>query len=129
MNERRRTIAFALIAAIMGVYCALHLRVGSDITRFLPMGSDSDLAALSSRLADSPLTRTLVISLEADELSTAIAAARELSDALRPHPEVAWIRSGLDETDIEQVFELYFPHRLGFLSDDPERELPDRLSE
>jgi len=129
VNERRRTIAFALIAAIMGVYCALHLRVGSDITRFLPMGSDSDLAALSSRLADSPLTRTLVISLEADELSTAIAAARELSDALRPHPEVAWIRSGLDETDIEQVFELYFPHRLGFLSDDPERELPDRLTE
>ncbi|MBW2288198.1 MAG: hypothetical protein JRG90_10295, partial [Deltaproteobacteria bacterium] len=129
MNERRRTIAFALLAAIMGVYCALHLRVGSDITRFLPTGSDSDLAALSSRLADSPLTRTLVISLEADELATAIAAARELTDALRPHPEVAWIRSGLDETDIEQVFELYFPHRLGFLSDDPERELPDRLSE
>jgi predicted exporter len=129
VNERRRTIAFALLTAIMGVYCALHLRVGSDITRFLPMGSDSDLAALSSRLADSPLTRTLVISLEADELSTAIAAARELSDALRPHPEVAWIRSGLDETDIEQVFELYFPHRLGFLSDDPERELPDRLTE
>jgi len=129
VNERRRTIVFAVLAAIMGTYCALHLRVGSDITRFLPVGSDSDLAALSSRLADSPLTRTLVISLEADELSTAIDAARELADALRSHPEVAWIRSGLDETDVEQVFELYFPHRLGFLSDDPEHELPGRLSE
>jgi predicted exporter len=129
VSGRRKTIAFAVLAAIMGVYCALHLRVGSDITRFLPTGSDSDLAALSSRLADSPLTRTLVISLEAEELATAIAAARELSDALRPHPEVAWVRSGLDETDVEQVFQLYFPHRLGFLSDDPERELPDRLSE
>ncbi|MDH3212842.1 MAG: MMPL family transporter [Myxococcales bacterium] len=129
MRALRPALLLAVAAIGMAVYCALHLRLGTDITRFLPVGSRSELAALSSRLMDSPLTRTVVISVGADELSVAIAAARDLAGALRDHPEVAWVRTGMDDSDPEAIYRLYFDRRLGFLSDDPERELPERLSD
>jgi predicted exporter len=125
----RPALLLAVAAVGMAVYCAIHLRLGTDITRFLPVGSRSELAALSSRLMDSPLTRTVVISIGAEDSSVAIAAARDLAAALRDHPEVAWVRTGMDDADLEAIYRLYFDRRLGFLSDDPERELPERLSE
>ena len=45
----------------MIVFCALRLRVTTDITHFLPAGTDHRLAELSRRLADSSLTRTLIL--------------------------------------------------------------------
>src|SRR5215468_3430905 len=126
---RRSGLLLAALAAGMAAYCAIHLRVGNDLTHFLPLRSRSELAALSGRLADSPLTRTVVVSIGADELAVATAAARELADSLRSRPEVAWIRSEIDPADFESVRELYFPRRLGFLSDEPERDLPERLSD
>jgi len=127
--SRRTGLALAAVAAAMVVYCAIHLHVGTDITRFLPVGSRSELAVLSSRLADSPLTRTIVLSIGSDDLSAAVAAARELSELLRRHAQVAWVRSEVDEVAVEQLYQLYFPRRLAFLSDAPERELPSRLTE
>jgi predicted exporter len=120
---------FAALMAAMVVYCAFYLRVGTDITNFLPVGSSSELAALSSELADSPLTRTVIVTVGAPDLAAAIAAARELSDALRDHPEVAWIRSQVEDSDLEQLYRLYFPRRLGFVSDRPEESLPERLAD
>lgn len=127
--SRRSGVLLVALAAGMLLYCALHLRVGTDLTRFLPVSSSSELAALSGLLADSPLTRTVVLSIGADDPAVAIAAARELADSLRGHPEVAWIRSQVSEADFEDLYRLYFPHRLGFLSSQPEQELPARLGE
>ncbi len=129
MLGRRSALALIAAALAMAIYSGLHLRVGTDITNFLPVGSRSELAALSSRLADSPLTRTMVLSIAADEPAVAIAAAHELAEHLRAHPEVAWVRSEVGATDLEEVYRLYFPHRLALLSDRPERELPVRLSD
>jgi predicted exporter len=127
--SRRRALLLVALAAAMAGYSALHLRVGTDISRFLPTSGSSGLAALSTQLADSPLTRTVVLSIGADETAVAVAAARELALALRGHPEIAWLRSDLGEADLEKLYELYFPRRLYFLSGDPERELPLRLAE
>lgn len=124
----RSGLVLAAAAAAMLVYSALHLRVGTDITNFLPVGSRSHLAALSSRLADSPLTRTVVLSITADEPAVAIHAAHELAEILRAHPEVAWVRSEVGAADLEEVYRLYFPHRLALLSDRPEQELPALLT-
>jgi predicted exporter len=129
MLGRRSVLVLIATALAMAIYSGLHLRVGTDITNFLPVGSRSELAALSSRLADSPLTRTMVLSIAADESAVAIAAAHELAERLRAHPEVAWVRSEVGATDLEAVYRLYFPHRLALLSDHPERELPVRLSD
>ena len=54
--------AIAAVAAIgMLIFCALRLRVNNDITHFLPAGTDHRLADLSRQLADSSLTRTLIL--------------------------------------------------------------------
>jgi predicted exporter len=125
----RSGLLLVLAATAMLVYSALHLRVGTDITNFLPVGGRSELAALSSRLADSPLTRTIVLSIHAEELEVAIAAAHELAQLLREHPEVAWVRSEVGAADLEEAYRLYFPHRHALLSSQPEQELPARLSD
>jgi predicted exporter len=117
------------LALALAIWCALRLEVGSDITRFMPVDSRSPLAALSARLADSELTRTLVLSVGGRESRLAARAAGELARELRSHPEVEWIRSGAGEEDLERLHRLYFPRRHAFLSLDPERELPALLSE
>jgi hypothetical protein len=55
----------AIVAAAMAVFCAARLRVTTDITHFLPAGADHRLAGLSRQLADSSLTRTLILSFGA----------------------------------------------------------------
>ena len=55
-------------------------------------------------------------------------AVGELRDALASHPEVAWLRSGPDDSDLEQVWKLYFPARFGLISLNPERDIPELLT-
>jgi len=128
---RRLFPALLLAVASLGmlVYCALYLRVGTDISRFLPQGSKSELAVLSSRLTDSALTRTVVLSVGADNPGAAVPAARELAEWLRDDPEVAWVRAQLDDADLEALYHLYYDRRLGFLTEEPESELAGRHSE
>jgi len=124
-----RLAAWAGLCALLFVYTARHLTFSSDITNFMPDGSASDLAHISRELAQSDLTRTMALTIGADDPARAIAAAKEMADALRGNPEVAWLRSGADAELQERVYSLYFPRRVYFLSDSPERELPERLSD
>jgi predicted exporter len=70
----------------------------------------------------------MILSVGASERKTALAATREWSRSLAAHPEVARLVSGPAEGIGEEVYRLYFSHRFHFLSADPERELPDQLS-
>ena len=56
----RLGIAAALTVGMI-VFCALRLRVTTDIMHFFPAGTDHRLAELSRKLADSSLTRTLIL--------------------------------------------------------------------
>jgi predicted exporter len=71
----------------------------------------------------------MVLSVESSTLENSIAAVRDLAEIMRDDPGVAWVRTGVDPTQIEEVFELYFPRRMLFLSDDPEREIPRLLND
>jgi predicted exporter len=113
----------------MIAYCALHLRLGTNLQHFLPDSGQSKLAEISSRLADSAFTRTMVLSVQSSTLENSLAAARELAEIMRDDPGVAWVRSGVDPTQLEDLFEIYFPRRLLFVSDDPEREIPALLED
>ncbi len=126
-----RARAGALLAAVAGmlVYSATHLELGTDLTSFLPDGGRSELAAVSTRIADSALTRSLAFTLAAGSPSAAVEAARELEAALASHPQIAWVRASADEEDLEPIYRLYFPRRHAFLSERPAVELPERLSE
>jgi predicted exporter len=121
---RRSGLALAATALALVVYCAFNLRVGTNVTHFMPDDSPSELARVSTQLTDSTFTRTMVLSIDSQDLAVSIAAAKELSAILAEHPEVAWVRGGIDESQLEDVFGLYFPRRMLFLSDRPESEVP-----
>lgn len=128
MSDARIRGLFA--AAVLGMlaYCVTHLELSTDVTNFMPEESHRELAVLASRLADSELTRTMVITVGAARTETAVAAARELAARLEEQPEVAWLRGGLDPGQLEHLYRLYFPRRHRFLSDRPEEEIPARIA-
>lgn len=132
MNEKLQRFG-GLILVLTGLvlaafYCALKFEVTTEITHFLPEGTDRHLGQISRAMADSELTRTVVLTVGGPDSETAVTATRALSARLRRSPQVAWIRSG-DSPGLQEAFyEMYFSRRLMFLSDQPEQELPQRLS-
>lgn len=52
-----------VVVLVMAAYCITHMRVVSDITSFMPASGSSEFAAISRSLADSELTRQMVVSL------------------------------------------------------------------
>jgi len=121
-----RGLGLAAVLA-MALYCATHMRVVSDVSSFMPRSSSSELAAISRALTDSELTRQMVISLGAPDPERVVRAARELAAALRSHPEVAWLRLGVDDDQLEALYRLYFPRRHYFAADTPQA-IAQRLS-
>lgn len=123
MNPRAVLALGAALLAAMALYTATHLRVGGDITHFLPADADARHAYLSRALATSELTRTMILAVGAPDGDAAVAGARDLAARLRAHPEVRWMQSGLDDSAGEEVYRTFFPRRSYLLADAPEREL------
>jgi len=126
--DRARTrlrlgIAAALTAGMI-VFCALRLRVTTDITHFLPAGTDHRLAELSRRLADSTLTRTLILDVGGSDPQVIKTGAAAMAAALVSHPEVAWLERGPTPALAEAVYKLYAPRLFYFVSDHPDTEVP-----
>src|SRR5262245_11481767 len=95
--RRLRLGLWLALGVVLAVYIGHHLTFVTDITNFMPDGSGSELARLSRELAHSDLARTMVLTIGAEEPARAVAAAKEMAEALRAHPEVAWLRAGADE--------------------------------
>jgi predicted exporter len=127
--NRRTAISLVGLSIALIVYCALNLSVGTNIQHFMPDGEKSALAELSQRLADSPMTRTMILSIESSTLEHSIGAASELAEIIRSDPAVDWVRTGINETQLQPLFEFYFPRRFYFLSDQPERAIPDLFND
>jgi predicted exporter len=115
--------------AAMAVYCATHMRIVGDISSFMPTSHSGELAALSRGLTRSPLTRQMVLSLGAPTPEIAVRAARALEAALAERPEIAWVRAGVPPGQQSALYQLYFPRRHYFASDDPEGALRARLTD
>ena len=129
MTRAARLCLWALGLAGLVWLSAHDLSFTTDVTNFMPDGSDSELAQLSRDLAHSDLARTMVLTIGAQDPERAVAAAKQIAAELRVHPEVAWLRDGPDAEIQRRAYEIYFPRRIYFLSDAPERDLPERLSD
>jgi predicted exporter len=116
----------ALIA--MGVFVAQRLEVTTGLSQLLVDSPEHELALLSSRLVDSPLTRTMVLGLRAPRLDTVRVAAQTWAEELAQHPEVLEVRGGPDAEFQDAVYDLYYPRRLLFFSRDPERAITQQGS-
>jgi predicted exporter len=93
------------------------MAVTTDITHFLADETDAKLAGISRQLAQSELTRTMILSVQGPDPAAARAAAKEMAAALQDHPEVAWLRVGPGAIDGEAIHAVYFPHRAQLLAD------------
>lgn len=115
-----------LLLAGLAALCWSRMAVTTDITHFMADESDARLAGISRQLAGSELTRTIVLSVQAEgeDPAPALAAARQLGEALAGDPEVAWLRTGPGPIDGEAIHQLYFPRRHHLL-DDPKDRLSD----
>ena len=129
MSPRAVRWLFVAVVALFGVEAGRQLELSTDISNFLPRQSDEAFARLASRLADSELTRTMILTVGAPTPDAAVAAARELEQRLREHPEIASLRGGVDAGQLEEVYRVYFPRRFHFVSADPENEIPALLSD
>ncbi|HVH18286.1 MAG TPA: hypothetical protein VNF72_08305 [Myxococcota bacterium] len=131
MNARRILVvaAFAAFAAASAAYVARHFALTVDVAHFLEDAREKDLGAVASRMTDSAQARTILLGVEAPDLEMALRAARTWVGPLARHPEVEAVLAGPDPDLERALFELYFPHRLGFLSQSPARELPAQLSD
>ena len=112
-RDRWLASAAVLLVALVGAWAAWDLPVETEITHFLPSAEDRELAAISSELASSELTRTITITLEAPTPERAGAAALALAAELADEPSVAWVSAGPEEGMERAFYEAYFPHRLG----------------
>ncbi|HEY2773000.1 MAG TPA: MMPL family transporter [Candidatus Binatia bacterium] len=119
---------FLLFLAALVAFSLTRLDFSTDITNFMPDGSDADLGLLARHLARSDLARTMMLTVGSP--SGAVGEERiaqavvDLQKSLASDPEVAWVRSGPQDSDYEQIWKVYFPHRFGLFSLDPEKEIP-----
>jgi predicted exporter len=124
MSDRAIRWLFLSALAALGAWAVGNVDLSTDISRFMPGADDAELASLASLLSDSELTRTMILTVGSSDLDAAVSAARALADSLRDRDEVESVRSGVDPEQIEEAYQLYFPRRHAFLSEDPEREIP-----
>ena len=126
MSDRSlRWLSVALVA-VLGSYSIARLELTNSITHFIPSRAEAELVALSLELVESPLAQRMVLTIEGGPESSAVAAG--LADALRKHPEVAWVETGFDESALRAIYDLYFDRRLYLASDHPGGEIPALLS-
>jgi predicted exporter len=105
-----------VLLAALALVCWRRMAVTTDITHFLADETDAKLAGISRQLAQSELTRTMILSTcRATTRSRRRAAAREMAGALAGHPEVAWLRTGPGTIDGEAIHAAYFPRRTSSL--------------
>jgi predicted exporter len=118
---RARLAAVSVFVALGGLaaFVVPRLRVEADITHFLPAGEDRALAELSSAITSSELNRTITLTIAAPDASVAARSALALAQQLRAREDVAWVTAGPDESLQQGFYEAYFPHRFGFVTDDP----------
>jgi predicted exporter len=109
----------AVLLVIMAVFVGLRLELTSEITHFLAAGDDARLAKLSRQLAESELTKTTILVIDSEAGEPPIAAAKAMAQTLAADDEVAWVRSGWVEDNNQAIYDLYYPRRVYFSSDDP----------
>jgi predicted exporter len=103
-RARAATLAVVVATALVFALAAPRLRFTTEITAFLP-DDGSRKAQLAAMLADSDLSRLMILDVAA--APGGASAPRDLALALmtelRARPDVASVRSGFTEEDIERM--------------------------
>lgn len=133
MRREHRGLALGLFSlAALGIFVATRFAVTTDLYAFLPEAEDRELGAISRRIAESELSRTMVLVVTGRDEAQAVRASRAFEAALRTDPgiarELAYLEGGPPEGVEEAMWRLYAPRRLGLLASSAEAARA-RLSE
>ena len=119
-SERARLVGAAAFVLALAAYVVLRFEVTTDVSQFLPDAEDQAMSVLSRELADSELSRSMILALEARDQASALRASRAFEAALRRDARivdaVAFLEGGPTEGLEQALFELYEPRRLFFLA-------------
>ena len=114
----------ALVVAVLATFVAYRFRTKSDLTHFLP-AEDRGKLALSRQLANSALSRTMILTLGAANEAQAVAASREFERALRQSPRIgaalAFLEGGPTAGASRALWQLYRDRAVAFLVGDPSK--------
>ncbi|HZN38202.1 MAG TPA: MMPL family transporter [Planctomycetota bacterium] len=130
-GEIPRIAAGLLTLLVLSVWWTANMRVTTDITHFLPRGERDSAIDLAHRIATGPLSRTMILLVDASDESEAAAVSRAFEALLRAEPRVATRLESIDAgppPGIEEaLWSVYEARRFGFLAASPEAAT-ERLS-
>ncbi len=117
-----RTLVLATAAIVaMLAFCLKHFAISTDITQFLADERDAQLSDISKRVTESELTRTIILRVGGAAREQNLEAAHQLAQVLAEHPEVAWVRNGIEAGQERAFSEIYAPRAAYFLAPTPEQ--------
>ncbi len=112
-----RLVAVVLIL-LAAAFVAMRLEVTTDISDFLPTGSDRQLARVSRAVASGDASRTIMLTVEADDTPGAVEVSRALEEQLRSDDalmeQLSFLEVGPPQGIDQALWELYHPRRLSF---------------
>ena len=130
--SRQPLIVAAVLFALAAAVVVARFEVSTDITAFLPDPGDQEVASLSREIIESELSRTMVLTIHAEELADALEAGRALESALLDDAAVAssiaFLEGGPPEGIEEAMWTLYHPRRFSFAARSS-AEVQDRVSD
>ena len=126
MTGLSRGFAVLLLIAVLcaGAFCALRFSMATDITAFMPGGGDPFVTEVTKQMADSELSKTMVLMISAKDPARVEAASVAFEKELRSQPALkrglVFLEGGPSSDSEQAIYELYHPRRLGFVAQTPE---------
>lgn len=117
-----RTLTLMVLVVAAAVFVLLRLEVTTDISDFLPTGTDREKARISQAFARGEASRTLVATIEARSAEEAVAVSKAFEDEVRNDADL-WARLSFFEAgppaDVDRaLWEVYHPRRFYFAAVD-----------
>ena len=123
-GARRTFVAALAVLALLGLFVALKIEVTTDISEFMPTGEDRVKARIATAVAQGPLSKSLVVTVETADATAAAEASKILEEELRADAalleQLAYIDSGPPADVDRTLWEIYHPRRLAFAARTPE---------
>ena len=130
-GEIPRIAAGLLTLLVLSVWWTADPHVTTDITHFLPRGERDSAIDLARKIATGPLSRTMILLVDATDESEAVAVSRAYENLLRADARVATRVESIDAgppAGIEEaLWSVYEARRFGFLAESAEAAT-ERLS-
>jgi len=99
-RARAATLAVVVLTGIVFAFAAPHFKFSTKITEFLPDDKENRGAQIAALLAESELSKVMVIDLSMPDPEKLAAAVTALQAHLKALPDVAMARSGFTDADL-----------------------------